>query len=160
MNLNKVFVLGHVTQNLTLRSTPSGQPVATMGVATNRAYTDKSGAKQEVTEFHNVVIWGKLAETSSAYLTKGSLVLVEGRLSTRTYDDKDGVSRRITEIVAENIQFGPKPNAAKEAAAPKQASAATAEPTVVPLDGDEEDSGRAMKPMFPDEDVPASDHPF
>ena len=111
MNLNKVIIAGHVSQAPTLRMTAGGQPVATMGVATNRQWKDKQGTTQESVEFHNVVMWGKTAETSSAFLTKGSLVLVEGRLETRNWQDKDGATRRVTEIIAEHVQFGPRPSA-------------------------------------------------
>jgi single-strand DNA-binding protein len=82
-----------------------------MGVATNRLWTDKSGQKHEDAEFHTVVLWGKLAELASMYLPKGALVLVEGRMETRTWEDNEGNPRKMTEIVAEEIQFGPKPAA-------------------------------------------------
>lgn len=109
MNLNKVFILGRLTADPQLRSTPGGQSVASFGVATNRVWTDKTGQKQESTEFHNVVVWGRQAEVASKFLTKGSLVLVEGRLQTRNWEGKDGQQRRITEIIAERMQLGPRP---------------------------------------------------
>lgn len=109
MNLNKVFILGRLTADPQLRSTPGGQPVASFGVATNRVWTDKSGQKQESTEFHNVVVWGRQAEVASKFLTKGSLVLVEGRLQTRNWEGKDGQQHRTTEIIAERMQLGPRP---------------------------------------------------
>ncbi|MDO8585401.1 MAG: single-stranded DNA-binding protein [bacterium] len=108
MNLNKALIAGRLTADPQLRSTTSGQPVATFSVATNSVWTDKAGAKQEAVEFHNIVVWGKQAETASKFLTKGALVLVEGRLQTRSWDDKTGVKRKTTEIVAERIQFGPR----------------------------------------------------
>lgn len=109
MNLNKVFILGRLTADPQLRSTPSGQSVANFSVATNRVWTDKSGAKQESTEFHNVVVWARQAEIASQFLKKGSLVLIEGRLQTRTWQDKEGQNRKTTEIIAERMQLGPKP---------------------------------------------------
>ncbi|MBI3046310.1 MAG: single-stranded DNA-binding protein [Candidatus Harrisonbacteria bacterium] len=109
MNLNKVFILGRLTVDPQLRSTASGQQVASFGVATNRVWNDKSGQRQEAVEFHNVVVWGRQAEVASQYLTKGSLVLVEGRLQTRDWEGKDGQKRRTTEIIGERIQLGPKP---------------------------------------------------
>lgn len=109
MNLNKVFILGRLTVDPQLRSTAGGQQVASFGVATNRVWTDKSGQRQESTEFHNVVVWGRQAEIVSQFLTKGSLILVEGRLQTRNWEDKQGQQRRTTEIIGERIQLGPKP---------------------------------------------------
>jgi single-strand DNA-binding protein len=115
MNYNKVVVVGRVTQAPQLRITPAGQSVLSMSVATNRAWTDKQGAKQEAVEFHNVVIWGKTAETASAYLDKGSLVLVEGHLETRTWKDKQDVTRKSTEIIADSVQFGPRAGTKEQA---------------------------------------------
>src|ERR1700684_945367 len=112
MNLNRVIILGRVTADPQLRNTSGGQSVTTLGVATNRTWTDKQGAKQEEVEFHNVVIWGKQAEVAATFLTKGSLVMIEGRLATRSWDDKDGITRKTTEIVCENMQLGPKLGAA------------------------------------------------
>src|SRR3990167_3262888 len=108
MNLNKVMILGNLTRDPELRQTPSGQSVCTVGVATNRIWNDPAGQKQQATEFHNVVLWGRLAEITNQYLKKGRLVLVEGRLQTRSWDDKQtGQKKYKTEIVAETIQFGP-----------------------------------------------------
>ena len=109
MNLNKVFILGRLTGDPQLRRTASGQTVATMGLATNRTWTDKDGQKQEAVEFHSVVIWGKQAENAAAFLIKGQIALVEGSIQTRAWTDKDGHERKATEIIAQNIQFGPKP---------------------------------------------------
>lgn len=106
MNLNKVQLIGRLTRDPELRTTPSGQTVATVGLATNRTWNDKSGQKQEKTEFHNLVIWGRLAEIVGQYLTKGQEAYFEGRLETRSYTGKDGVERRTTEIIVENMQMG------------------------------------------------------
>ena len=108
MNLNKVFVSGNLTRDPELRQTPNGQNVATFGVATNRMWTDRSGVKQNQTEFHNVVLWGRLAEIAHQYLAKGRLVFIEGRLNTRTWQDQSGQKRNRTEIIAENMQLGPR----------------------------------------------------
>ena len=109
MNLNKVFILGNLTRDPELRQTPSGQNVATFGVATNRIWGSPTG-KQTQTEFHNVVVWGRLAEIAHQYLAKGRLVLVEGRLNTRAWQDQQtGQKRSRTEIVAETMQLGPRP---------------------------------------------------
>ncbi|TXH01427.1 MAG: single-stranded DNA-binding protein [Candidatus Moraniibacteriota bacterium] len=106
MNVNKVILVGRLTRDPEVRSTPSGQSVATIGMATNNYWTDKSGQKQERTEFHTVVLWGKLSEIAGQYLTKGQECYVEGRLQTRTYTGKDGVERKAVEIVGETMQLG------------------------------------------------------
>lgn len=108
MNLNKVFIIGRVTADIELRNTASNQSIANFSVATNRVWTDKNGSKQEDTEFHNVVVWGKQAELTSQFLSKGSLVMIEGRLKTRSWQDKQGGNRKTTEIICERIQFGPR----------------------------------------------------
>jgi single-strand DNA-binding protein len=110
MNLNKVFILGNLTRDPELRQTPSGQNVATFSVATNRAWTDKSGVKQTQVEFHNIVLWGRLAEIAHQYLAKGRLVFIEGRMNTRAWQDQTtGQKRSRTEIIAETMQLGPRP---------------------------------------------------
>jgi single-strand DNA-binding protein len=108
MDLNKVILVGRVTADPQVRSTPGGQSVTTIGVATNRTWTDKAGQKQEQTEFHNVVLWGRTAEIAGQYLTKGAMVLIEGRLQTRSWTDKNGQQRKTTEVMAERMQLGPR----------------------------------------------------
>jgi len=108
MNLNKVFVLGRITADPQLRTTPGGQSVLSFSIATNRIWNDKNGAKQESAEFHNIVAWGRQAEVGGQYLSKGGLVLVEGRLQTRSWTDKQGGQRKTTEIICERMQFGPR----------------------------------------------------
>ena len=83
--------------------------MCSFGLATNRRWTDKDGQKQEQAEFHNIVVWGRQAEIAQRFLTKGGLVLIEGRLQTRSWDDKQGQKRRTTEIIADNLQLGPRP---------------------------------------------------
>ena len=117
MNLNKVFIIGRLTADPQLRTTPSGQSVTTLSVATNRFWTDKSGARQEKTEFHSIVVWGRQAEVANQFLTKGGLVYVEGRLATRSWQDKQGVERKVTEIISERLQLGPRSSTAGVAAA-------------------------------------------
>lgn len=108
MNLNKAIIIGNLTRDPEIRTIPSGQQVATFGIATNRVWKDQSGNKQQKTEFHNIVAWGKLAEIASQYLAKGRLAMIEGRIETRTWDGQDGSKRNRTEIVAENLQMGPR----------------------------------------------------
>ncbi len=109
MNLNKVFLIGRLCADPEMRSTPAGQSVCNLRMATNRVWTNReTNQKQEKTEFHSIVLWRRLAEIASQYLTKGSLVLIEGRLETRNWEDPSGNKRYRTEIIAENIQLGPR----------------------------------------------------
>ena len=106
MNVNKVLLVGRLTRDPELRNTSTGQTVASVSIATNRFWKDQNGQRKEQTEFHNVILWGRLAEIAGQYLTKGAEAYFEGRLQTRKYTGKDNVERRITEIVAENMQLG------------------------------------------------------
>jgi len=109
MNLNKVILIGRLTQDPETKTIPSGQLVCSFGLATNRVWTNpETNQKEEKTEYHNIVLWRRLAEIASQYLTKGSLVLIEGRIQTRTWEDSTGNKRYKTEIIAENIQMGPR----------------------------------------------------
>lgn len=108
MNLNKVLILGNLTRDPELRQTPSGQSVCSFGVATNRFYTDSAGQKQKQTEFHNIVVWGRQAEIANQYLQRGGLVLIEGRLQTRSWQDQQGTKHWRTEIITERFQLGPR----------------------------------------------------
>jgi len=108
VNLNKAFLIGRLTQDPQVRALPSGQQVCSFGLATSRFFTDKSGQKQQQTEFHNIVLFGRLAEIASQYLTKGALAMIEGRLQTRSWQDTSGNKRYRTEIVAERLQLGPR----------------------------------------------------
>lgn len=103
MDLNRATILGRLTRDPEVRTTGSGQSVTTIGVATNRTWTDQSGTKQDRTEYHDCVFWGKLAEIAGQYLSKGRRVYVEGRLQTRDWTGQDGVKKYRTEIVAENM---------------------------------------------------------
>jgi len=108
MNFNKVIIVGRMTADPELRTISSGNSVTSFGVATNRYWVNKQGERQEGTEFHNVVVWGKQAEIVNQFLKKGSLILIEGRLQTRDWEGRDGQKRRTTEIVAQRVQFGPR----------------------------------------------------
>jgi len=110
MNLNKVYLIGRLASDPEFRTTPSGQEVATLRMATNRVWNDRaSGQRNEATEFHTIVVWGRLAQIANQYLNKGAMAMIEGRLQTRSWEGQDGVKRYRTEIVAENLQLGPKP---------------------------------------------------
>lgn len=143
MYLNRAILVGNLTRDPELRSLPSGIQVAAFGVATNRVWRDKNGAKQEATDFHNVVVFGRQAETTSQYLRKGSSVLVEGRMQTRSWDAQDGTKKYRTEIVADRIQFGPR----REGTAPAADKKDNQEP---PSDAIE----------YPEENVNIDDIPF
>jgi len=109
MNLNKVILIGNLTSDPELRSTPSGQAVCNFRMATNRVWADKtSGQKQQEAEYHTIVAWGRLAEIASQFLTKGSLAMIEGRLRTRSWQDSAGNKRFRTEVVAQTLQLGPR----------------------------------------------------
>ena len=102
-SLNKVQLIGNLTADPEVKETPSGQKVATFSVATSRQWKDAAGMKQEASDFHTVVVWGKLAEICEQYLTKGKKVYIEGRLQTRSWEDQSGTKRYKTEVVAENL---------------------------------------------------------
>ena len=129
MNLNKIFILGNLTRDPELRQTTTGQSVASFGVATNSFFKDKSGQNQKRAEFHNVVVWGRQAEIAAQFLKKGSSVLVEGRLQTRSWQDKDNQTHKTVEIISERLQLGPRPSGqggghfGESDAAPKQDNA-------------------------------------
>lgn len=103
--VNKVIIIGNLGKDPEVRHTPQGQAVATFSVATSENWNDKSGQKQERTEWHRIVVWGKLAELCGRYLQKGRKAYIEGRLQTRAWDDKEGQKRYTTEIVANTVQF-------------------------------------------------------
>ncbi|MBZ9578344.1 single-stranded DNA-binding protein [Patescibacteria group bacterium] len=109
MYLNKVILVGRLVASPEMRSTPSGQSVCSFRLATNRIWTDqKTGQRQEKTEYHNIVLWQRLAEIANQFLAKGSLVLIEGRIQTRSWQDSSGNKRFRSEVVAERMQLGPK----------------------------------------------------
>lgn len=123
MDLNRAQLIGNVTRDPEMRSTAAGQNVCNFGIATNQVWTDAQGAKQQRTEFHNIVAWGKLAEICGQYLNKGKKIFLEGRLQTREWEAQDGAKRRTTEIVADNMIMldrggAPSPGAASAVRAP------------------------------------------
>ncbi|RLA64110.1 MAG: single-stranded DNA-binding protein [Epsilonproteobacteria bacterium] len=128
MSVNKVILLGRLGQDPELKYTPSGVPVCNFSLATTENWADKSGQKQERTEWHRIVVWGKLGELCNQYLSKGRQAFVEGALQTRSWE-KDGVKRYTTEINARNVQFLGGAQASKDQAAP-QASASSPNPVM------------------------------
>jgi len=142
MNLNKVILIGRLVSDPEMRTTPTGQSVCSFRMATNRTWSDsKTGQKQEKTEFHSIVLWGRLAEISSQYLTKGSLTMIEGRLQTRNWQDQSGNQKYRTEIVAERMQLGPRQGQGGERQVPTSAPQDTAkeEIPIIEEDGKEEE---------------------
>ena len=134
MNLNKVTLIGNITKDIELKSLPSGIEVASFGLATNRTWKDKEGNKQEQAEFHNIIAFGKQAETISQYCGKGDQLFIEGRLQTRSWDKEDGTKAYRTEIVLESFQFGNKIEK-KETQTPQQIDEARPNEDVIDLDG-------------------------
>jgi single-strand DNA-binding protein len=103
--VNKVILIGNLGKDPELRYTPGGQPVASFSLATTERWSDKNGQRQDKTEWHNIVVWGKLAELANQYLKKGRSAYIEGRITNRSWDDRDGNKKYRTEIVANQIQF-------------------------------------------------------
>jgi single-strand DNA-binding protein len=163
MYLNKAMIIGNLTRDPELKALPSGIQVASLSVATNRVWKDNNGAKQESTDYHNVVVFGRQAETAAQYLKKGSSVLVEGRMQTRSWDGQDGKKQYRTEVVADRVQFGPRPGAAPTGgnsfgAAPSGAKKASD-------DAGEKKSGKnALEQLdsisYPEEEINPEDIPF
>ena len=150
MYLNKAIVIGNLTRDPELKSLPSGIKVCSFSLATNRVWKDKNGARQESTDYHNVVVFGRQAETVAQYMKKGSSILVEGRMQTRSWDDKNsGEKKYRTEIVADRTQFGPRAGGSTGGGAP-QAGAPKAEQKAEELDSIE----------YPEENINPEDIPF
>lgn len=151
MYLNKVFLYGNLTRDPELKALPSGSQVANFGIATNRTYKDKSGAKQEATEFHNIVAFGRTAEVIAQYMKKGRPIFVEGRIQTRSWDDKEsGKKNYRTEIVVDNFQFGAD---VKGGGSPSASRGSSTDEQPAP-----KDDGEAIK--YPDEEINPEDIPF
>ena len=147
MYINKVILYGNLTRDPELKALPSGAQVANFGLATNRVYKDKNGAKQETTEFHNVVAFARSAELIGQYMKKGQPLYVEGRLQTRSWDGQDGKKNYRTEIVVDTFQFGPKGGATGSSAQN--------------MSRDEQQShADAGEIQYPDEDINPEDIPF
>ena len=133
-SLNKVMLIGNLGKDPDFKVTAGGQQVASFSVATSEKWTDKSGAKKDRTDWHNIVLWGRLAEIANQYLKKGSSVYIEGRLQTRSWDDKDGNKRYTTEVVGNSMQMLGKREAsvdAAEGAAPMPDETEAPQPTKV-----------------------------
>ncbi len=163
MYLNKALIVGNLTRDPELRALPSGMQVASLSVATNSVWRDKDGNKKEDTQFHNIVVFGRQAETSAQYLKKGQQVMVEGRIQTRSWDDKtSGEKKYRTEIVADRVQFGAKAGgvgAGSVSGAP-DASAASAAPSGSSKGSKGKDAAAVDTIEYPSEDINPEDIPF
>lgn len=148
MNLNRAMIIGNLTRDPELRTTPGGHNVCNFGVATSSQWTDAAGQKQERTEYHNIVAWGKLADICSQYLVKGKKIYVEGRLQTRDWEAQDGTKRSRTEIVAENMIMLDRGPAGAGAGRP------AGEPTVTPT------SGPSLDRSLGEQEIRIEDIPF
>jgi single-strand DNA-binding protein len=154
MYINKAFVYGNLTRDPELKALPSGAKVVNFGLATNRTYKDKNGQKQEATEFHNIVAFGRSAELIAQYMKKGRPLFVEGRIQTRNWDDKEsGKKNYRTEIVVENFQFG-------SSAPGGDAPSASRGVEDVSQDAHSTGSGQADEIQYPDEEINPEDIPF
>ncbi|HAO64833.1 TPA: single-stranded DNA-binding protein [Candidatus Taylorbacteria bacterium] len=165
MYFNKAIIIGNLTRDPEMRALPSGIQVASFSVATNRVWKDKNGAKQESVDYHNVVVFGRQAEIAAQYLKKGASVLVEGRMQTRSWDDKgSGEKKYRTEIVADRVQFGPRQGGASSGASPAGAgaSAPAAGKSEKPDKGAKATGGKDVPEAieYPEEEINAEDIPF
>jgi single-strand DNA-binding protein len=157
MYINKAFVYGNLTKDPELRALPSGAQVANFSVATNRVWKDQNGAKQENTDYHNVVVFGRQAETAAQYLKKGSSVFIEGRMQTRSWDGQDGKKQYRTEVVADSVQFGPRPTGAPGASS-YNSGASASKPASKASGNDAIDSMPTVD--YPEEEINPEDIPF
>ena len=153
MYINKAMVFGNLTRDPELRATPNGNNVCSFSIATNRVFKKADGSKGEQVEYHNIVVWGRQAETCAQYLKKGSSAYVEGRLQTHSWEGEKGKQYR-TEINAERVQFGPRPSGSRPgegSAAPRSPDASVGVPTKT--------SGEDVI-EYPEEDINPDDIPF
>jgi len=145
MYLNKAIIYGNLTRDPELKALPSGIQVCSFSVATNRNYKDRDGNRQESTDYHNVVAFGKQAEVITKYLAKGRGVYVEGRMQTRSWE-KDGQKQYRTEIILDKFEFGPGGNAAGAPANEKSSPS--------------QNNNAPVLPDYPEEDINPEDIPF
>ncbi len=150
MYLNKALIYGNLTRDPEMRALPSGLNVTSFSVATNRVYKDRDGVRQESTDYHNIVVFGRQAETVNQYLKKGNGAFVEGRLQTSSWE-KDGQKQYRTEIIADRVQFGPKISGASSSSATTQNE---------PKDKQEKSDTSSRMPDYPEEDINPEDIPF
>jgi single-strand DNA-binding protein len=144
-NLNKVLLVGRLGKDPELRYTADGTPVATFTMATSETFKDKSGTKQERTEWHTIVVWRKLAEIAGEYLKKGRLVYVEGKIQSREWEGKDGIKRRQYEIIASDMKMFPTGQGQGQSSYPSE---------------ERKSPGASSRPQYEDDFVPEDDVPM
>ena len=174
MNLNKAMIIGNLTRDPEIRTTPNGVTVASFGVATNQVWTDQSGQRQERVEYHNIVMWRRLAEIAGQYLRKGSKVYIEGRLQTRDWIGQDGQKRYRTEIIADNMIMLDRPSSSPtptDSQAQPSAQAgqqpgfeepaiSTETPTTAPTAPQADEKENPQTGENPNDDIKVEDIPF
>ncbi|MEK7118882.1 MAG: single-stranded DNA-binding protein [Patescibacteria group bacterium] len=161
MYINKAFIYGNLTRDPEMKALPSGVSVTSFGVATNRTWKDKNGVKQESVNFHNVVAFGKPAELVHQYLKKGSPIFIDGRIQTRSWDDKEGKKQYRTEIVVENFQFGPKSGGLSAQAGASSAQTAGVNGSATTAKGKVSPREEELQTIeYPEEDINPEDIPF
>lgn len=153
MYLNKALIIGNLTRDPELKAIPSGIKVCSFSVATNRVWKDKNGAKQEAVDYHNVVVFGRQAETVAQYMKKGSQVMVEGRMQTRSWDDQTTNTKKYrTEIIADRVQFGTNTGGGQRGGDSTDQS--------IPKGVEDKDDGGLDTIEYPDEQINVDDIPF
>lgn len=152
MYLNKALIIGNITRDPELRAIPSGTKVCSFSVATNRVWKDKEGNRQEAADFHNIVVFGRQAENVAQYMRKGSQVMVEGRIQTRSWDDAaTGTKKYRTEIIADRVQFG----SSNSGTYKNKENSSDAK-----QDSDKEDKDKLETIEYPEEQINVDDIPF
>ena len=153
MYLNKAILIGNLTRDPELKAIPSGNKVCTFSLATNRTYKDANGVRQEKTDYHNIVVWGKTAENVAQYMKKGSQILVEGRMETRSWDDAGtGAKKYRTEVIADTVQFGAKGTTT--------GGSTMSSPSSSPKKQEASQEDELDTIEYPDEQINAEDIPF
>lgn len=160
MNFNRVFIIGRLTNDPQLKTTPGGQSVATFSMATNRTWVNKQGVRQQDVQYHNIVVWGRQGEVANQFLKKGTMAMIEGRLQTRKWQDKQGQNHSITEIVSEHLQLGPR--AMNESPSKFGSAAEPAEKETANSHDFTDDAKEEQLPEInlEDEEIKAEDIPF
>ena len=162
MYLNKVFLIGNLTRDPEIKALPSGSKVASISLATNRVWKDQAGARQEATEYHNIVAFGRQAENLAQYAKKGASLFVEGRIQTRSWDGQDGKKNYRTEIIIDSFQFGPKAGGFDGAS--NGGSSSYSRPTTSGVSDAEAPQKGAPADLdtieYPDEEINLEDIPF
>ncbi|MDE2030874.1 MAG: single-stranded DNA-binding protein [Patescibacteria group bacterium] len=153
MYLNKAFIIGNLTRDPELKAIPSGIKVCSFSVATNRVWKDKNGARQEAADYHNIVVFGRQAETVAQYMKKGSQVMIEGRMQTRSWDDATTNTKKYrTEVIADRVQFG--------SSGPGKSGGASESSVKSSSSNQSEDDSSLDTIEYPDEQINAEDIPF